>query len=73
MNRDFLDKHVNFRMANTDIGYGLRPEHVLEQRAQHANDAQVSQASSFEAYTKMVSEYTLARVSDLSGVSKGAP
>ena len=70
VNRDFLDKHVNFRMANTDIGYGLRPEHVLEQRAQHANDAQVSQASSFEAYTKMVSEYTLARVSDLSGVSK---
>ena len=47
VNRDFLDKHVNFRMANTDIGYGLRPEHVLEQRAQHANDAQVSQASSF--------------------------
>src|SRR3954452_12437030 len=70
VNGGFIDKHVNFRVANTDIGYGLRPEHVLEQRAQHANDAQVSQASSFEAYTKMVSEYTLARVSDLSGVSK---
>ena len=39
VNRDFVDKHVNFRMANTDIGYGLRPEHVLEQRAPHANDA----------------------------------
>ena len=39
VNREFVDKHVNFRMANTDIGYGLRPEHVLEQRAQHANDA----------------------------------
>ena len=46
VNRDFIDKHVNFRVANTDIGYGLRPEHVLEQRALHANDAQVSQPSS---------------------------
>ena len=70
VNRDFVDKHVNFRVANTDIGYGLRPEHVLEQRALHANDAQVSQPSSFDAYAKMLSEYTLDRVSDLSGVSK---
>ena len=53
VNRDFVDKHVNFRMANTDIGYGLRPEHVLEQRAQHANDAQVSQPVRFDAYAKM--------------------
>jgi nitrate reductase (cytochrome) len=45
VNRDFVDRHVNFRVANTDIGYGLRPEHVLEQRALHANDAQVSQPS----------------------------
>ena len=30
VNREFVDKHVNFRTANTDIGYGLRPEHVLE-------------------------------------------
>src|SRR3954452_14952998 len=70
VNRDFVDRHVNFRVANTDIGYGLRPEHVLEQRALHANDAQVSQPSSFDAYAKMVSEYTLDRVADLSGVSK---
>ena len=31
VNREFMDRHVNIRMANTDIGYGLRPEHVLEQ------------------------------------------
>src|SRR3954469_23864630 len=70
VNRDFVDRHVNFRVANTDIGYGLRPEHVLEQRALHANDAQVSQPSSFDAYAKMLSEYTLDRASELSGVSK---
>src|SRR3982751_6033209 len=54
--RDFVDKHCNIRMANTDIGYGLRPEHVLEQRAQHANDAQVSHPSDFEAYAKLMAE-----------------
>ena len=44
VNREFVEKHVNFRMANTDIGYGLRPEHVLEQRAAHAADAACSAA-----------------------------
>jgi nitrate reductase NapA len=66
--RDFVERHCNIRMANTDIGYGLRPEHVLEQRAQHANDPAVSQPSTFEAYAKMVGEYTADRVSQLSGV-----
>ena len=27
VNQDFVDKHVNFRLGNDDIGYGLRPEH----------------------------------------------
>ncbi|MBB4041766.1 nitrate reductase NapA [Microvirga flocculans] len=70
VNRDFVEKHCNFRLANTDIGYGLRPEHVLEQRAQHANDAQVSQAASFEDYAKLMSEYTVEKASDLSGIPK---
>ncbi len=33
VNREFVEKHCNFRMGQTDIGYGLRPEHVLEVRA----------------------------------------
>ena len=70
VNREFLDKHVNVRLANTDIGYGLRPDHVLEQRAQHANDAQVSHPSDFAAYAKLVSEYTADKVSEMTGVSK---
>lgn len=70
VNRDFVERHVNFRMANTDIGYGLRPEHVLEQRAAHANEAAVSQASDFDAYARMVSDYTLEKTAELSGVSK---
>ncbi|SDB74731.1 nitrate reductase catalytic subunit NapA [Belnapia rosea] len=70
VNREFIEKHVNFRLANTDIGYGLRPEHVLEQRAQHATDAQVSQPADFDAYARLVSEYTLDRTHEISGVSK---
>ncbi|CAH2601812.1 periplasmic nitrate reductase subunit NapA [Rhodovastum atsumiense] len=70
VNRDFVQRHVNFRLANTDIGYGLRPDNVLEQRAQHANDAQVSQPADFEAYTKQVAEYTLDRAHEISGVPK---
>jgi nitrate reductase NapA len=70
VNRDFVERHVNFRVANTDIGYGLRPEHVLEQRAAHANEAAVSQPSNFDAYARMVGEYTLERAAELSGVSK---
>jgi nitrate reductase NapA len=70
VNRDFVARHVNFRRANTDIGYGLRPEHVLEQRAAHASDAQVSHPSNLDEYAKMVGEYTLEKASDLSGVPK---
>ena len=70
VNREFVERHVNFRLANTDIGYGLRPEHVLEQRAQHANDAQVSQPADFDAYARLMGEYTLDRAHELSGVPK---
>ena len=70
VNREFVEKHTNFRMANTDIGYGLRPDHTLEQRAQHAQDAAVSKPSNFEEYAKLVSEYTVEKASELSGVPK---
>src|SRR3954470_14169149 len=33
VNRDFVEKHTTFRRGQTEIGYGLRPEHALEQRA----------------------------------------
>ena len=70
VNRDFVERYCTIRMANTDIGYGLRPEHVLEQRAAHAGDAGVSQPSNFEAYANQVSRYTAEYVSDLAGVPK---
>lgn len=68
VNKDFVKKHVNFRRGNDDIGYGLRPEHVLQQNAKNANKAGGSKPMSFEEYAKFVSAYDVASVSKLSGV-----
>jgi anaerobic selenocysteine-containing dehydrogenase len=39
VNRDFLSKHVIFKLGNTEIGYGLRPDHPLQKAAKNAADA----------------------------------
>ncbi len=75
---DFVKKHVNFKIGADDIGYGLRPAHVLEKDAKsngypgadgkpkgNPND---SKPSSFDEFAKFVSEYTAEKVSKLSGV-----
>ena len=68
VNQDFVAKHVNFRRGNTDIGYGLRPEHAKEQAAANAKKAGGSEPMSFEAFADFVKDYTLEAVSALSGV-----
>jgi len=68
--KDFIDKHINIRRANTDIGYGLRPDHTLEQRASHANDAQVSNPSNWDEYVNFLKTYTLDYTAELTGVPK---
>ncbi|MDO3722252.1 periplasmic nitrate reductase subunit alpha [Marinobacter sp. chi1] len=70
VNKDFVDKHTNFKLGNTDIGYGLRPEHPLQKKAKHADDAGAASPITFEEYADFVSEYTADYVSELSGVSK---
>lgn len=75
---EFVKKNVNFKKGADDIGYGLRPAHALEKDAKsngypgadgkpkgNPND---SEAISFEQFAKFVSEYTLEKVSKLSGV-----
>src|SRR5690606_22307380 len=59
VNRDFIGKHVNFRLGSQDIGYGLRPEHPLEQKAKNAERAADSQPMTFEQYAAFVKPYTL--------------
>ena len=68
VNEDFVSKHTAFRRGNTDIGYGLRPEHPLEQAAANAGDANGSEPMSYEDYAAFVSEYTVEKASEISGV-----
>lgn len=71
VDEEFVRNHINITRTNTDIGYGLRPGHALEQAA--ANPAHEGKHGkltkiSFEEYADAVSEYTLEKVSALSGV-----
>jgi nitrate reductase NapA len=68
-NQAFIDKHVNFTKTPTDIGYGLRPEHPLEQKAANAGKGNLEPIS-FEDYAKSVEPYTLEYTAELSGVPK---
>ncbi len=68
VNRDFVDKHVNFNTTNLDIGYGLRPTHPLEKDAKNAGKAGGMKPIPFEEYAAAVEPYTLEYVSKLSGV-----
>ncbi|MBE7636254.1 nitrate reductase catalytic subunit NapA [Sneathiella sp. P13V-1] len=68
VHKDFVAKHVNFRRGNTDIGYGLRPEHPLEQKAANAGKAGGSKPMSFDEFKEFVSDYTAEKVAELSGV-----
>jgi len=70
VNEDFVKKHVNFRIGNTDIGYGLRPEHPKQQEAKNADKAGGSKAATFEEYKAFVAEYTLDKAHEISGVPK---
>nr|VFK16641.1 MAG: periplasmic nitrate reductase subunit NapA apoprotein [Candidatus Kentron sp. LPFa] len=69
VNREFVQKHVNFRLGNPDIGYGLRPEDPREQRARNAAKQGGSKPMDLMAYEAFVSEYTVEKASELSGVS----
>jgi nitrate reductase NapA len=70
VNEDFVKNHVEFRVGNTDIGYGLRPEDPREQAAKNAKQAGGSQPYTFEEYKKFVAEYTLDKTHEMSGVPK---
>ncbi len=67
VNQDFLDKHVNIRKGVTDIGYGLRPTHPLEKKAKNPGKGG-STPISFDEFAEFVSEYTLEKASEMSGV-----
>lgn len=70
VNWDFVNKHVNFRLGNADIGYGLRPEHPLERKAKNVKKAGGSKPINFDEFAAFVKKYDAKYVSKLSGVSK---
>ncbi|GAA4897834.1 hypothetical protein GCM10023333_33980 [Ferrimonas pelagia] len=69
VNQDFIDKHVTFREGTTDIGYGLRPTHPLEQAAKNPGNGS-SKATDFERFKAYVADYDVKSVSELSGVEE---
>ena len=77
VNQDFVSKHVAFAHTVEDIGYGLRPTHVLETKAKNAShkagkDGAVDPAGmrniTFDEYKAAVAKYTLEYTAKLSGV-----
>lgn len=70
VNKDFIQKHVNFKVGMTDIGYGLRPDHPKEKASKNADKAGAMSDMSFEEFKAFVAKYDLDYVSELSGVSK---
>jgi nitrate reductase NapA len=68
VNKDFVAKHVAFKLGNTDIGYGLRPEHPLQKAAKNAGDPGGSKPISFDEFARFVAKYDLNTAAKLSGV-----
>lgn len=71
VNWDFVDKHTHFKRATPDIGYGLRDEHPLQQKAANPNSGKMKRMS-FAEYKAAVSDYSLERTVRESGVSEAS-
>ncbi len=67
VNKEFVAKHVNFRLGATDIGYGLRDENPLQMAAANPNSG-ASEPMTFEDFAEFVAPYTLEKAEEMSGV-----
>ncbi len=80
VNKDFVARHVKFKKGVTDIGYGLRPNHPLEKVAMNngypgedgkpKGSPMAASDITFEEFAQFVSEYTLDKTHEISGVPK---
>ncbi|HMV93622.1 MAG TPA: molybdopterin-dependent oxidoreductase, partial [Thauera aminoaromatica] len=78
VNKAFVERNVKFKIGETDIGFGLRPNHALEAKAtsngypgaegKPKGDTGAAKDISFDEFARFVSEYTAEKVSKLSGV-----
>ncbi len=67
VNEDFIGKHIAFKNATPDIGYGLRDEDPRQQAAANPNVGKMSDMT-FEEYKAAVAEYTLEKAVEMSGI-----
>ena len=67
VNWDFVNAHTVFSKTQTDIGYGLRPTHALEEGVDQKTTGKMEPID-FETYKAFVAAYTVDYVSELSGV-----
>ncbi|BDM65749.1 periplasmic nitrate reductase [Shewanella sp. NFH-SH190041] len=67
INKDFVNQHTKFALGVDDIGYGLRPEHPLEQKAKNPGNGKFSEISLAE-YAEFLKPYTLDYAVKMSGV-----
>jgi len=70
VNKDFVGKHVNFKLGNDDIGYGLRPEDPRQKSAKNAGDAVGGKPMTFDEFARYVAKYDADYVTKLSGVPR---
>jgi nitrate reductase (cytochrome) len=71
VNKEFVDKHTTFVKGATEIGYGLRPDDPREVKAKKAADPAATTPIDFDAFAAFVKDYTLEKVSALTGVEPG--
>jgi len=69
VNTAFVNKHTHFKSTATDIGYGLRDEHPLQQSAANANSGKM-ETISFDEYRDFVADYTLEKTAKSTGISE---
>jgi nitrate reductase NapA len=78
VNQDFVSKYVKFKKGETDIGFGLRPNHELEKKATNngypgedgkpkGNPGKADDMT-FDDFKKYVADYPADKVSKISGV-----
>ncbi|WP_457154026.1 molybdopterin-dependent oxidoreductase, partial [Mesorhizobium sp. P5_C1] len=70
VNEAFVRDHTTFMKGATDIGYGLRPEHPLEIAATGAANAGKMEPIDFDEFKAFVSDYTLEKTVELTGVER---
>jgi nitrate reductase NapA len=68
VNEAFVRDNTKFMKGATDIGYGFRPDNPIETAAKGAKDPGIMEPTDLAGFSELVSEYTLERASEPSGV-----